>query len=92
MSPGLTAVLLVATLVAAYAVVHRPLGDYMARVYQSDRHLKVERLIYRALRIDPDADQRWTGYAASVLAFSWCLYCSCTPCSGCRAGCPCRWG
>ncbi|GAA2757678.1 potassium-transporting ATPase subunit KdpA [Actinopolymorpha rutila] len=70
MSPGLTAVLLVATLVAAYAVVHRPLGDYMARVYQSDRHLKVERLIYRALRIDPDADQRWTGYAASVLAFS----------------------
>ncbi|MFD2078298.1 K+-transporting ATPase ATPase A chain [Actinopolymorpha cephalotaxi] len=70
MSPGLTAVLLVATLVAAYAVVHRPLGDYMARVYQSDRHLKVERLVYRAMRIDPDTDQRWTGYAASVLAFS----------------------
>ncbi|MET9019072.1 potassium-transporting ATPase subunit KdpA [Actinopolymorpha sp. NPDC004070] len=70
MPPGLTAVLLVATLVAAYAVVHRPLGDYMARVYQSDRHLKAERLVYRALRIDPDSDQRWTGYAASVLAFS----------------------
>ncbi|SDR85962.1 potassium-transporting ATPase subunit KdpA [Actinopolymorpha singaporensis] len=70
MSPELTAVLLVATLVVAYVVVHRPLGDYMARVYQSDHHLKVERLVYRVLRIDPDTDQRWTSYATSVLAFS----------------------
>jgi potassium-transporting ATPase potassium-binding subunit len=70
MSPGLTAVLLVAVLVVVLAVVHRPLGDYMARVYTSERHLKVERGLYRALRVNPDAEQRWSVYAASVLAFS----------------------
>ena len=70
MSPVLTAVLLVTVLVVMLAVVHRPLGDYMARVYTSDRHLRVERGLYRLLRVDPDAEQRWTVYAASVLAFS----------------------
>ena len=30
----------------------------------------VERLIYRACRIDPEREQRWNVYALSVLAFS----------------------
>jgi potassium-transporting ATPase potassium-binding subunit len=52
------------------------LGGYMAKVYgdgpaPGDRlFLPVERLIYRACRVDPDHEQRWTIYAFSVLAFS----------------------
>ena len=30
----------------------------------------IERLIYRVCGIDPNQEQRWTGYAASLLAFS----------------------
>ncbi|MFH1103537.1 MAG: potassium-transporting ATPase subunit KdpA [Actinomycetota bacterium] len=54
-----------------------PLGRYMARVYgdgekaPGDRFFgPVERLIYRACRIDPSREQRWTAYAYSVFAFS----------------------
>lgn len=68
---GTTAgVIFIVTMVAALAATHRPLGDYMARVYMSDRHLRVERGIYRLVGVDPDADQRWSVYARSVLAFS----------------------
>lgn len=70
MRPGLAAALQVAVVVAGLAVVHRPLGDHMARVFTSRRHLRVERLVYRAAGVDPDADQRWAVYARSVLAFS----------------------
>ncbi|NTW42622.1 MAG: potassium-transporting ATPase subunit KdpA, partial [Cellulomonadaceae bacterium] len=57
-------------LLAALAAVHVPLGGYMARVFTSPRHLRVERVSYRALRVDPDADQRWSTYLLSVLGFS----------------------
>ena len=33
-------------------------------------HLAVERVAYRVLRVDPDADQHWRSYALSVLGFS----------------------
>jgi len=52
------------------------LGRYMATVYQGgpsrlDRVFgPVERVIYRACRIDPEREQRWNVYALSVLAFS----------------------
>ncbi|HEY7106304.1 MAG TPA: potassium-transporting ATPase subunit KdpA, partial [Acidimicrobiia bacterium] len=52
------------------------LGRYMAHVYSGapsrlDRVFDpVERLIYRACRIDPDREQRWNVYTLSVLAFS----------------------
>lgn len=70
MSPGLAALLQVAVVVAGLALVHRPLGDHMARAFTSPRHLRAERLVYRAAGVDPDADQRWPVYARSVLAFS----------------------
>ncbi len=70
MAVGFAAVLQVAVLVAALAVVHVPLGDYMARVYTDTRHLRVERLIYRIGGVGADADQRWPVYARSVLGFS----------------------
>jgi K+-transporting ATPase KdpA subunit len=52
------------------------LGRYMANVYTGtpsrlDRIFgPVERLIYRACRIDPEREQRWNIYALSLLAFS----------------------
>jgi K+-transporting ATPase ATPase A chain len=58
------------TLIAALALVHKPLGDYMARVVTGTKHLAVERGIYRVGGVDPDADQTWSRYLRSVLAFS----------------------
>ena len=51
-------------------VLHVPLGDYMARAFTVPRHWRAETLIYRACGINPDNDQRWPHYAASVLATS----------------------
>ena len=62
--------LALALLVVSLAVVYVPLGDHMARVYTSPRHLRVERLLYRACGVDPDADQTWGVYLRSLLAFS----------------------
>lgn len=70
MSPGLAAFVQVAFLVVLLAIVHRPLGEYMARVYSSKKHLAIERGLYKVLRVDPNSEQRWTVYAMSVLAFS----------------------
>ncbi|MBV9843706.1 MAG: potassium-transporting ATPase subunit KdpA [Kutzneria sp.] len=60
----------VALLLVALAVVYRPLGGYLAHVYTSARHWKVERLVYRLVRVDPDSEQRWSTYARGVLGFS----------------------
>jgi K+-transporting ATPase ATPase A chain len=64
------AVIFIASLVVALAVAYRPLGDYMYRVVTSTRHLRVERLAYRLVGVNPNGEQSWTVYARSVLAFS----------------------
>ena len=58
--------LVVLLLVLAY----RPLGDYMAWCFTSPKSLRVERAIYRVAGVDPTVEQRWTGYATSLLVFS----------------------
>ena len=63
-------VLFLLALVVAVAAVHVPLGDYMYRVYSSDRHLRAERVIYRLIGADPKAEQNWGAYARGVLALS----------------------
>jgi K+-transporting ATPase ATPase A chain len=63
-------VLFFVTLAVALAATYRPLGDYMARVLTSEKHLGAERAIYRVVRVDPDAEQTWGAYLRSVLAFS----------------------
>lgn len=63
-------ILFLVTLIVALVAVHVPLGDYMYRVYSSDRDLRGERLIYRLIGADPKAEQTWAAYARSVLAFS----------------------
>ncbi|WP_006245355.1 potassium-transporting ATPase subunit KdpA [Mycolicibacterium tusciae] len=58
------------SLIIGLAVVHVPLGDYMYRAYSSERHLRGERVVYRLIGADPQAEQTWGSYARSVLAFS----------------------
>ncbi|MFI1209545.1 potassium-transporting ATPase subunit KdpA [Streptomyces sp. NPDC020802] len=70
MSPVLAGVLQLLALAAALALAHRPLGDYMARVYSSDKHLRVEKWIYKGIGADPDTEMRWPAYLRAVLAFS----------------------
>lgn len=70
MSPVLAGVLQLLALVAALALAHRPLGDYMARVYSSKKHYAPEKWIYKAVGANPNAEMRWPAYLRSVLAFS----------------------
>ncbi|MEV6326701.1 potassium-transporting ATPase subunit KdpA [Streptomyces sp. NPDC051909] len=70
MSPVLADVLQVTALIGALALVHRPLGDHMARVFSSEKHLRVEKWIYRSVGANPDAEMRWPAYLRGVLAFS----------------------
>src|SRR5689334_6017258 len=70
MGDTLAGLLQVAALVLLLALAHRPLGDYMARVFTSEKDLRVETALYRIVRVDPAAGQRWTTYAAGVLGFS----------------------
>ncbi len=70
MSDTVAALIFVAVLVLALVATHRPLGDYMARVFSTTSHWRVEKLLYRAGGVDPDADQRWPVYLRSLLAFS----------------------
>ena len=54
----------------------KPMGSFMARVFEGKRTWlhpvmrPVERLIYRLCGIKEEQEQRWTGYAASLLIFS----------------------
>jgi len=57
-------------IVAIVAALHIPLGDYLARVYTSTRHWRLETALYRICGINPESNQRWTHYLGSLLAFS----------------------
>ena len=54
----------------------KPLGSYMARVYQGDRTFlhpllnPVERLIYRLGGVTPDSEMNWKQYAWALLLFN----------------------
>lgn len=60
----------IGVLLLALVVTVPLLGRYLAHTYTSQRHLAPERVAYRLLRVDPDADQHWRSYALSVLGFS----------------------
>ena len=70
MSTTTAGIIFLALLIIALAAVHVPLGDYMYRVYSSEKHSRAERVIYRLIGADPKAEQTWGAYARSVLAFS----------------------
>ncbi|MFJ3718417.1 potassium-transporting ATPase subunit KdpA [Streptomyces sp. NPDC090057] len=70
MGPVLAGVLQMLALTGALALVHIPFGNYMARVYSSGRHLRVEKWIYKGIGADPGAEMTWSAYLRAVLAFS----------------------
>ncbi|MER5760576.1 potassium-transporting ATPase subunit KdpA [Streptomyces sp. NPDC002082] len=70
MSPVIAGVLQLLALIAALALACRPLGDYMAKVYSSEKHYKPEKWIYKAIGANPNAEMRWPAYLRGVLAFS----------------------
>ena len=61
---------------AVLLLLAKPLGGYMARVYQGepvflDRLLRpIERLIYAVLRVSPEAEMGWKTYALAMLVFN----------------------
>jgi potassium-transporting ATPase potassium-binding subunit len=63
-------ILFLVSLIVALVAVHVPLGDYMYRVYTSNKDSRGERVIYRLIGADPKAEQTWGAYVRSVLAFS----------------------
>ena len=70
MSTTTAGILFLASLIVALVAVHVPLGDYMYRVYTSNKDSRGERAIYRLIGADPKAEQTWGAYVRSVLAFS----------------------
>lgn len=70
---GWVQLLLPAALVFATA---KPIGDYLYRVYTGQRTVlsrvlgPAERLFYRAIGTNPQAEMRWTTYAFAFLAFN----------------------
>ncbi|WP_328919983.1 potassium-transporting ATPase subunit KdpA [Streptomyces sp. NBC_00208] len=70
MNDTLAGWLQVLALVIALCLSFRPLGGYIARVLTTDHHWAAERLIYRAGGVNGDADQKWSVYLRSILAFS----------------------
>jgi potassium-transporting ATPase potassium-binding subunit len=59
-----------ALLAGALAACYIPLGNYIARIFTSDKDWRVERVFYKLIGIDHTADQKWSTYVRSILAFS----------------------
>ncbi|MCC6540501.1 MAG: potassium-transporting ATPase subunit KdpA [Bryobacterales bacterium] len=65
---------------AAIAALTQPVGSFMARLFTGGRTWlhpvlrPVERALYRAAGVREGAEQPWTEYAGSVLAFSFCSF------------------
>lgn len=72
-----------ALLIVALGICYVPAGNYMAHIFggaggssthgssnTTDKHWRVERGIYKLIGADPDANQKWSAYLRSMLAFS----------------------
>src|SRR5256714_4300270 len=72
----LNSVLQVAIFLAIVLLLTRPLGLYMYKIFNGERtwlspvFVPVERFSYRLSGINPEEEQKWTGYMISVLIFS----------------------
>jgi len=66
----------IAIYLAVLIALARPLGAYMARIYQGEPAVlnrigaPFENLLYRLCGIDPNAEMRWTQYALAMLWFN----------------------
>ena len=68
--------IILGSLIGLVLIAAPPLGRYLAAVLSSGPapgdqvFLPMERLVYRSVGVDSGREQRWTGYAFSLLAFS----------------------
>jgi K+-transporting ATPase ATPase A chain len=66
----------IAVFFALVLLAAKPMGLYMARVYERQKTLldpvlgPVERLLYKLTGVDPEEEMRWTQYATAMLVFS----------------------
>jgi K+-transporting ATPase ATPase A chain len=66
----------IALFVLLLLLLTKPLGHYMAKVFNGERTWLhpvlgwLERLCYRLFGVDPQEDMRWSKYAGALLAFS----------------------
>jgi K+-transporting ATPase ATPase A chain len=67
---ALLGILQILTVVVVLVVLHRPLGDYMARVFTTAKDAPLERRFYRLVGVDSASEQTWPAYLRGVLAFS----------------------
>ncbi|SRR5579884_18549 len=69
-------ILQIAIFLSLILICAKPLGTYMARVFEGERTVLhpllrwLEVLTYKAAGIREDAEQKWTDYTASLLSFS----------------------
>src|SRR6516162_1897274 len=69
-------VLQIALFLALVLLCAKPLGAYMARVFEGQRTFLhpvlrwLEVLTYKVIGVREDVEQRWTQYAAALLSFS----------------------
>jgi K+-transporting ATPase ATPase A chain len=67
---------LIAVYISILLLITKPLGAYMARVFQGERTFLhpvlggLERGTYRVLGVDPAEDMKWTTYSVAMLIFS----------------------
>ncbi len=72
----LNSVLQVLIFLLVVLLLTKPVGLYMYKIFNGERtwlspvFVPVERLFYRLSGIDPEEEQKWTGYMISVLIFS----------------------
>ena len=70
------ALLQIGLYLAVLLLLVKPLGSYMARVYEGERLLlgrlfgPLERFLYRAAGVTPGAEMTWKGYAVAMLLFN----------------------
>ena len=70
MNSTLAGWLQVALVVAALAACYVPLGNWIAKIFTTDKHWRVERGVYKVIGVNPETDQKWSAYLRSMLAFS----------------------
>jgi K+-transporting ATPase ATPase A chain len=72
----LNSVLQVLIFLAIVPLITKPFGLYMTNVFTGKRTWlspvvgPVERLFYRLMGVNPEEEQKWTGYVIAMLVFS----------------------
>lgn len=66
----LWAIVTLVTMALLVGLCHRPLGDYIAWVFSSDKDWLIERVIYRLAGVNPKREQTWRAYLRALLVFS----------------------